>query len=100
MSRTRLKPADRKADILDAAVSLAAKHGYANVTRDQIGHELGCAPSLVSHYFPTMQQLRRAIISAAIARRVLVVLAQGIVAREPKALAAPAELKTEAMRAA
>jgi AcrR family transcriptional regulator len=91
-----MKPEVRKEELLDAALALAKKHGYQNVTRNQIAEKVACAPSLIHHYFNTMNQLRRAIISAAIHQKEFTVLAQGLAAKEPKALAAPIALREAA----
>lgn len=94
---TRLKPTDRKTQILDAALAVAEKRGYAHVTRDEIAVEAGCAPALVSHYLGTMQNTRRDIMRAAIRNRVLPVIAQGLAAQDPHAKKAPDELKQAAL---
>lgn len=94
---TRLKPTDRKTQILDAALAIASKQGYARVTREAIAAEAGCAPGLVSHYLGTMVQTRRDIMRAAIRNRVLPVIAQGLAANDPHAKKAPDELKQAAL---
>jgi AcrR family transcriptional regulator len=98
MKRQRLAPTTRKSQILDAAMALAAEIGYQKVTREAIAVRAGCAPGLVSVYFGNMNDLRRSIISAAIARRDLKVLAQGLAAGESKAKRAPEELKQQAVQ--
>lgn len=55
--RVRRSPADRRAEILDAAVRLALGHGLDQVTLRRIAEELGVAGSLVSHYFPVVDEL-------------------------------------------
>lgn len=82
-----------------AALTLAHERGYTHVTRDDTAMLAGCAPGTVSRLYGTMCQFRRAMMSAAIARRDLVVLAQGLAAKDPKALAAPIELRRKAARA-
>ena len=94
------RPETRKDELLDTALSLARLVGYANVQRADLAERCACSTGTVSKYFGTMKQLKRAIISAAIAREDLTVIAQGIVAREAKALAARPELKRRAMEAA
>lgn len=88
---------DRKHSILAAALELAADHGFEKITRDQIAARAECATGLVSLYLGTMVQLRRAVMSEAIRTRNLNVLAQGLVAKHPKAEAAPDDLKREAV---
>lgn len=95
MSRTDT----RKAAILLAAMTEAKQHGYANVTREQIAQRAECAPGLVSFYFGTMPQMKRAIMSEAIRTRELSIIAQGIVDGHPKAKRAPLELRQAAVSA-
>lgn len=94
---TRLKPTDRKEQILAAALTLAETQGYSHVTRDGIAAEAQCAPGLVNAYFGTMINLRRDIMRAAVRERRLVVVAQGLAARDPHARKAPDDLKQAAL---
>jgi len=96
---TRIRHNDtgiRKAQILDAAVTLSEKHGYTNITREQIATAAQCSVGLVSKHMGTMEVLRRAIVSAAIARENLHILAQALVNHHPKAMRAPLELRQRA----
>jgi len=94
----RLCPADRKQEILDAAIRVAAKPGgWANLTRDAVAKEANCAEGLPSKYFGTMGAFRRAIMRAAIQARNLAVVAQGLAAGDPNAQKAPPELKAAAV---
>jgi AcrR family transcriptional regulator len=88
----------RKQSILSAAVIEARQHGYANVTREAIAQRATCATGLVSHYFGTMVDLKRAIMSEAIRTRELHIVAQGIANGHPKAKRAPDDLKLEALK--
>ncbi len=94
----RLHPADRKAEILTAALEAARTAGYRSVSREAIAQQARCSPALVSSYYGTMKRLRRAIMSAAIARGDLSVLAQGLAAGDAKARSAPDGLKQAALR--
>lgn len=96
--RTR-RPETRKDELLDTALVLARLVGYTNVQRADIAERCQCSVGTVSKYFGTMANLKRAIISAAIVREDLIVIAQGIVAGEAKAKAAKPELKRRAMEA-
>lgn len=88
----------RKQDILAAAVIEARQQGYNNVSREAIAQRATCSPALVSHYFGTMVDLKRAIMSEAIRTRELRIVAQGIVDGHPKAKRAPEDLKLEALK--
>ena len=83
--------------ILTAALHLARAEGYNRVSRAAIAEAVGCSPANIALVLGTMPKVRRAIMSAAIAERDLTVLAQGLVAKEAKALAAPLELRQKAI---
>lgn len=86
----------RHDEIMAAALRVSATVGYNRITRDDIALAAGCSPALVSDALGTMCSLRRALMRAAIARRVLPVVAQGLALRDPHALRAPAELRAAA----
>lgn len=94
---THKNPSDRVAEMLHAALKLAAKHGYQNVTREQIASSLGVAPSLVSHHLGTMSNLRRSLVRQAISSTELTVIAQAIAAGDPHARRVPHELRRRAL---
>jgi AcrR family transcriptional regulator len=93
----RLKPKDRKAAILASALKQARKYGYQNVDRGQISADADCSRNLINHYFGTMPQLRRAIIGEAIRLKDLTIIAQALVAREPRAMKLSDEVKQAAL---
>lgn len=90
-------PALRRAQILQAAMTVAAKVGYGHATRDAIAAEAGVTAGLVTHYFETMTQLKRAVMRAAIQFEVLEIIAQGLANGDANARKAPAELKAKAV---
>lgn len=92
-SRTRMSPKERRAEILAAALRVAVMTGYNRITRDDIAIAAGCSPALVSDALGTMVALRRGVMRAAVAGRVLPVIAQGLALRDPHALRAPPELR-------
>ena len=49
--RTRLSPATRRAEILDAAGRLFADRGYAAVSASEVARQAGVTPGLLHHYF-------------------------------------------------
>lgn len=77
----RIAPEARQEEILAAALDLAAASHFQTVTRDAVAEAAECSPGLVSRYFQTMDGLRDAIVAAAVERRVLRVVAQGLVAQ-------------------
>lgn len=86
-----------KESILAAALELAREHGYTNVTRDAVAARVGCTPSLIPHHFGTMVKFRRAIMGEALRTRCPVVVAQGLTAKDTRALSADEELKRRAV---
>ena len=55
--RTRLGPAERRAQILGCARKLFRERTYASVSIEQIAAEAGVARGLVNHYFGTKREL-------------------------------------------
>ncbi|MBZ4014753.1 TetR/AcrR family transcriptional regulator [Streptomyces purpurogeneiscleroticus] len=55
--RIRKSPADRRAEIVDAAASIALTEGLECITLRRIGEQLGVRPGLISHYFPAVEDL-------------------------------------------
>lgn len=98
--RQRLKPKDRKLQILDAMLDEAEVTGYARITRESIALRAACSPNLVSNYFDTMPQLRRTLMRNAVKQERLKIIAEGIVLRDKHALEAPEELRQRALAAA
>jgi AcrR family transcriptional regulator len=83
--------------ILDAAVTAASRVGFHHVTRLDIALEAKVSPPLVSLYLGDMDSIRRVILDAAVTRRMLGLIAQGLAAQHPVAMEAPAELRAEAV---
>lgn len=61
--RTRLDPADRRQQILDAARALFAERPYATVTTGDVAEASGVARSLVHHYFGGIRELFMAVVA-------------------------------------
>lgn len=95
-TRIRMVPKERQQVIVNAAVKLAQSKPYTQVTRDEIAAAAGIVPSVVSHHFGTMTKLRRAVLRAAIAQRIVAVVADGLAARDPHAKKADEALLTQA----
>jgi hypothetical protein len=96
VTKARANPELRKCSILDAAVDISRSLGYANISRQQVADRAGVSTGLVTKYFGTMQQLRRAIIRAAIAREIPEIIAQGMACSDRHVMKAPDELKAAA----
>lgn len=98
MTKKRLQPADRKQEILNAAIKVAGRPGgWGKLTRDAVAKEAGCAEGLVSKYFGTMITFRRSIMRAAIVAENLAVVAQGLAAGDASAKKADESLKRKAL---
>ena len=96
MTSKRLKPKDRKALVMDAALRVARVQGYQRVTRHDVAVEAGVSDALVSNYWGTMTQLKRAIMRHAVKNEDLDIIAQGLAVRDPQAYAASAALQNKA----
>lgn len=96
MKTLRLDPADRTKLITLAALKLAESCGYRNVSREQIAEAAQVSPALVSSRLGTMDQVRRAIMRAAVKAGNVRVVAQGLVYNDPHARKAPEKLRIEA----
>lgn len=98
MTKTkRLGPEVRREELLTIALDMAATLGIEQIRRDDIAKKAGVANGLVTHYFTTMTQLKRAVVRAAVERRSLPVIAQALALKHPEALKAPLELRDEAL---
>lgn len=96
MTRTRLAPKHRKQLILLEALHLAGFRGYQHITREEVAGRVGTVPGLINVYFPTIGDLRAAVLTEAIRLCVIPVVAQGLVMQDPVALDAPQDLKDAA----
>jgi AcrR family transcriptional regulator len=94
---TRLDPKERKQQILDVAVKLAEVVGVEGLRREGVAKGAEVADGLVSRYFNTMTQLRRAVMRRAVHTENLTIIAQGIAARDPEAMKASPELRAKAL---
>jgi len=98
MTKKRLLPNDRKYEILMAAIAVASRPGgWSKLTREAVAREAKCAEGLVSKYFNTMSQMRRAVMRSAVLTENLAVVAQGLATGDENALKAAPELKSRAL---
>lgn len=89
----RLAPTIRADQILDAALTVARSRGFSRLTLVDVAEQAGVTHSLVLHYYSTVAQLKRSVMRAAIDRKVLEVVAEGLAIKDRYALAAPPELR-------
>ena len=98
MKVTRLDPETRKQQILTAAVGLAEKEGYRNITRRQIALAAGTSPPLVSQYFGSMGNMRSEIMREALRVNSLHIIAQGLLFGCPIAMTVSLSVRDDALR--
>lgn len=97
MSKNKNNTSGRRDAVLNAALDLAMRDGFSHITRDGVAKQAGVGAGTVNLYYGTVPQLKRDVMRVAIARRILPIIAQGIAARDPRALNAPDELKRAAL---
>ena len=93
----RMTPIDRKAAILEAAIVAASRYGFSNMRLHHVAGCAECSTALVIIHYDTMQWLRHLVMRAAIKRRHLTIIANGIVNGDTTALGASAKLRKEAL---
>lgn len=94
---TKERPEIRKTQILEAALTLAASHGYNRISRAQIGKAAGLSESMLSLYFGTMVEFRRTLMRYAVKQSNVKVVLQGLTDGNAHAKKAPPELKKKAL---
>lgn len=92
----RQDPIERKASILDAAIRISHSFGYQRITRANVAGAAQCSEALVSSYFGTMLQLRKAVLRRAIIREDLTIIAQALAAKDPHVDKASEDLRRAA----
>jgi DNA-binding transcriptional regulator YbjK len=96
VSKSRANPGLRKDQILNVAIGLAKEQGYHKITRDGVADAAGVSMGLVTRYFGTMKQLKKAVMRAAVKQAIPEIVAQGLANGDDHAKKAPAELKAQA----
>jgi len=77
-TRTRKRPEERRAEILDTAAAIALEEGLERITLRAVADRLNVAPGLISHYFPVADDLVvEAFAAAATAERAQLFAASG-----------------------
>lgn len=94
----RLHPAERKQQILTAALTVAARPGgLSKLTRATVAAEAACSDAAVSQYFGTMAEFKRTIMRAAIKAEILPIIAQGVASGDKTVLKASPYLRGRAI---
>lgn len=89
---------NRDERILDAALKLAEADGYQWITREAVAALAGVSPGTIHNVFGTMPDLKRAVLKAAVERRIIPIVAQGLGDRHAIVQDAPEDLRREAAR--
>lgn len=92
----RMNPKDRKRQLINCGLKLAEDVGYKNVTMAALTESAGVTRTLYHRYFTTVGQFRVDVMRAAVKQKNLRVIAQGLIAQDPQALKASAELREQA----
>ena len=92
--KRRMQPKDRSGEILAAAVVLAGEGNLYSMSAHQIGKKSDCSRTLVHQYFDTITNLRNKVIDFAICSDVESILAQAIVANDPRVKSITSEQRT------
>lgn len=92
----RMDPVDRRRQLLDVGLALAEKVGYRNVTMVALTEAAGVSRTLYHRYFSTVGQFRVDVMRAAVKQENLIVIAQGLAAKDKQALKASPELRERA----
>lgn len=93
----RLTAAKRRTQVIDTALSMAESGHYLKLTREALAAKVGLSGPLIQYHFGTMAKLRRAIMRAAVQRKCLKVIGQGLTANDSQALKADPELRAAAL---
>lgn len=97
-ARAQRRRQERLVLILDAAIRVAEREGYLKMTRSDVAHEAGVANGLINHAFGTMDALRGAVMRAAIDKKNIAIVRQGLLAGKVARLELPPELREAVAR--
>ena len=93
----RYKPEIRKALVITAALGLAERGHFLQLTRAAIAQAAGVTGSAIQYHFHTMDQLRGDVMRAAIKQERLAVIAQGLTCGDDRAGRVSPELRARAL---
>ncbi len=92
----QLTPGTSKPVIVQAALTVAVKYGFLNLTQERVAKQAGCSYGIITLRCGTMTALRRDVMRAAVAAQCLPVIASGLAIKHPSALKAPKPLRDAA----
>lgn len=97
--RVRLTVADRREDIMRAALRVVAKQGFLCTTFQDVADEARCTKPLVIQRLGKQEEFRRAVLDRAIADENLAVIGQGLILRDRRCRRLPDDVKKRALAA-
>ena len=89
----RLDPEKRTDELIEVALKLAAAEGWRKLTHAAVARAAGVSQGLVVARLGTMDQVRRAVMRAAVRQRIVSVVAEGLAVRDKHAAKADEELR-------
>lgn len=96
MSTTRMEADDRRAQLIETGLRLAGEVGWYKVTRRAVAEETSTAEALINRYFENKDGFRDALMEEAVKRKLVPVVAEGLLYMSKPALMAPVKLRKEA----
>jgi len=94
----RMEPHARKEQILNTAINLSIENGYRQLTRRAVANRVQCASALINHYFDGIENLRNIVLSTAIEKEILPILAENYAAWGEETAGLPKQLKEKVIR--
>ena len=95
---TRKEPQIRRKELLKIAVDLASYQDYSKLYAKDIALTADCSRGLVVHYLGTTEEIHAEVMRIGIKRKVLRIVAYGLIHNHPLALAAPKGLREESFQ--
>jgi AcrR family transcriptional regulator len=93
-----MNPIARKQQILTTAINLSIEKGYRQLTRRAVANRMQCASALINHYFEDIENLRRIVLSTAIEKEIIPILAENFAAWGVETAELPQELREKVVR--
>ncbi len=97
MRKPYLDPVERKRLIVNAAISTALEIGYGKMTLTTVAKTAKCPASLIMYHFGCMAKLRESVMTEAVQRGILPIIAHGLALQDTHAQAASEKMKAAAL---
>lgn len=96
MSIARMEAEDRRAQLIAAGLDVAEEVGWYKVTRRAVAEKTSTAEALINRYFGNKDGFRDELMKEAVKRKLVPVIAEGLMYMSEPALKAPQKLRKEA----